>query len=141
MPFHKDRYDPAALLDQLAGGMPERDGTEWCLRFSCEDQRLGVSDFLAYLPEAQAGQQEAMAELRDFLPQLRRLDNDVQAACESDWRRSGLDATNFALHVAHLTPVGETMAVEYHGTVVNTSWTAHFRRGASGDWQMDNVSR
>ena len=141
MPFPRDRYHPATLLDQLAGGVPERDGAEWCLHFSCEDQRLGVSDFWAYLPEPQAGQQDAIAVLRDFLPQLGRLDNDVQTSCQREWQCSGLDATNFALHIAHLTPVGETMAVEYHGTVVNTSWTAHFKRSASGDWQMGNASQ
>ena len=48
------------------------------------------------------------------------------------------DISNYMLHIAYLTPEDNQVSVEYFGTIVNTQWTAVFKRASSGEWEKSN---
>lgn len=138
MELRRNRYDPVSILAQLDGQVPSRDGDEWCLRFSCPGGDPDVHEFLAYLPPSPADFPRTITVLRDFLARISLLDNLVQDSCENECAKSHYAISNYKLHIAYITPGDDTVSVEYFGTIVNTQWTAIFRRAPSGEWRKDN---
>jgi hypothetical protein len=138
MKLRRNRYDPTLLLAQLDGQVPSRDADEWCLRFTCPHDQKDVDDFLVYLPKSQAEQPRAIALVREFVSQISKLDNLVQDSCEDEWARGTFEISTYKLHIAYMTPADDQVSVEYFGTIVNTQWTAVFKRAPSGEWEKAN---
>lgn len=120
--------------------MPGKDVDEWCFRFRCADQALGIDDFMAYLPEQESEHENLRTRLAEFISQIRTLDNLVQTSCESEHHSSGIGASNFKLHIGWIKVADQVITVRYWGTVVNTEWEAVFARSKDGSWANQQIS-
>lgn len=126
------RYDPAALLAQLEGQIPLRDGRTWRLEFQCADAGHDVEDFSALLPDSQEEHPRALTVLRDFLANIDILDELTRTADELDIAFIDLQGD---LRGENL---GDGVRVTYWGTHCNTDWDAVFKRTRVGEWRLAN---
>lgn len=125
-----DRYDGRLLAERLCREAfvvdgreasfqgPLGDDDEFCVIFEIEDETF--DDAL-------------LDTTRSLLRSIGELDNQVQAACARECKRTGLHPRNFESMLAYVWVYPTRAVLHYFGTGVNTEWEEKVRF-EGGEW-------
>jgi hypothetical protein len=134
--FPRNRYDPDEFLRGYNNSPVQFDGGTWCVSFTITHP--DSDEMTIWFPGTVRPDECALRLGREICVKIAQLDNLVQDSCESEFQTYKHDVTNYDLYLAYIKITESTASLEYFGTIVNTQWTAVFKRNESGDWLPEN---